>query len=180
MRDSNVEVGARGMRAGLRWRGVQLALAAVLCTAGASAEPVTGIVVRVIDGDSLVMRPPGGGRPIEVRLQDIDAPEICQQGGAQAKQALEEQALAQTAVLLSSARDSYGRTVGRVMVGDIDIGKRQVEAGQAWSAQSRNGHGPLMKQERMAKALSRGLWAGGGAVNPKEFRRVHGPCATPR
>lgn len=180
MRESNIEVGGGGKRAGLRWRGVQLALAAVLCASSASAESVTGIVVRVIDGDSLVMRPSGGGRPIEVRLQDIDAPEICQQGGAQAKQALEDLVVAQTAVLLSSARDSYGRTVGRVMVGDIDIGKRQVEAGQAWSAQGRSARGPLMKQERMAKALNRGLWAGGGAINPKDFRRVHGPCATQR
>ena len=29
----------------------------------------------------------------------------------------------------------------------------------------------------MAKALGRGLHAGGGAVSPKEFRRSHGPCA---
>jgi micrococcal nuclease len=144
--------------------------------ASAAEAPVTAIVVRVIDGDSLVLRPPGGGKPIEVRLQDIDAPEICQVGGEAARKALEELALTQTAVLRSVAHDSYGRTVGRVMVGDIDLGKRMVEDGHAWSAQGRNGRGPLMKQERMARALNRGLWQGGGAVNPKDFRRDHGPC----
>ena len=159
---------------------IAIALGAAPAAHAAAEAPVTAIVVRVIDGDSLVLRPPGGGRPIEVRLADIDAPEICQLGGAEAKKALEDLALTQTAVLRSSARDSYGRTIGRVMVGDIDIGKRQVEDGHAWSAQGRNGRGPLMKQERMAKALNRGLWAGGGAVNPRDFRRAHGPCNVQR
>ena len=142
----------------------------------APSPPFTGIVVRVIDGDSLVMRGPGGGKPIEVRLQDIDAPEICQVWGAQAQKALEDLALTQTAVLRSSATDAFGRTVGRVMVGDIDIGRRMVEEGHAWSTQGRNGRGPLLKQERMAKALNRGLWQGGGAVMPRDFRKAHGPC----
>ena len=123
---------------------IAIALGAAPAAHAAAEAPVTAIVVRVIDGDSLVLRPPGGGRPIEVRLADIDAPEICQLGGAEAKKALEDLALTQTAVLRSSARDSYGRTIGRVMVGDIDIGKRQVEDGHAWSAQGRNGRGPLM------------------------------------
>jgi len=34
----------------------------------------------------------------------------------------------------------------------------------------------------MAKALLRGLHAGGGAIKPADFRRTHGPCVegTPR
>jgi hypothetical protein len=28
----------------------------------------------------------------------------------------------------------------------------------------------------MAQALKRGLHAEGGAINPAEFRKVHGPC----
>jgi micrococcal nuclease len=161
--------------------GLAAALLAVAVFGAAAAEaPLTGIVVRVIDGDSLLLRPPGGAKPVEVRLQDIDAPEICQAGGAEAKKALEDLVLTQTAVLRASARDSYGRTVGRLMVGDIDVGRRQVEDGHAWSAQGRNGRGPLMKQERMAKALNRGLWLGGRAVNPKDFRRAHGPCTVGR
>jgi micrococcal nuclease len=153
-------------------------LVGALCCAGALAQ-TSGIVVRVIDGDSLVLRPPGGAKPIEVRLADIDAPEICQVWGAQSKKALEDLALTQTAVLRASGRDSYGRTLGRVTVGDVDIGRRQVEEGHAWSTQGRNGRGPLMKQQRMAQALNRGLWNGGGAVMPRDFRRAHGPCKLP-
>jgi hypothetical protein len=53
---------------------------------------------------------------------------------------------------------------------------------RAWSIRSRWDQGPLVKQEKMARALSRGLHATPGAMQPKEFRRLHGTCdrvATP-
>jgi endonuclease YncB( thermonuclease family) len=155
-------------------------LAALLMgAAGGAAAQTSGIVVRVIDGDSLVLRPAGGGKPVEVRIQDIDAPEACQVWGAEAKKALEDLALTQTAVLRTSGTDSYGRTLARVMVGDVDLGPRLVESGHAWSAQGRNGRGPLMKQQRVAQALNRGLWAAPPVVMPRDFRRAHGPCKLP-
>ena len=142
-----------------------------------AAEPrgVQGLVSRVTDGDSLWFTSPGKP-PIAVRLRDIDAPESCQPWGAQARAALTALALNKVATLLISGRDSYGRTLGVLMIDELNVGRTLVENGHAWSTRSRWDQGPLVKQEKMARALSRGLHGAPGAVQPRDFRRIHGAC----
>ena len=145
----------------------------------APAKGQQGLVVAVSDGDTLTLRLPDG-KPLAVRLRDIDAPEICQPWGPEAKAALSALALNKLAILTPSARDSYGRVVGRITVEELDIGRRLVEDGHAWSTRSRYDRGPLVKQERMAKALGRGLHPQlPKAVPPWEWRRNNGPCPKP-
>jgi hypothetical protein len=136
---------------------------------------VQGIVTKVTDGDSLWVTPPG--QPgIEVRLRDIDAPEICQVWGEEARRALEALVLGKIVVLRIAGRDTYGRTLGQVQAGDVDVARRMVEEGHAWSLRTRWDRGPLVKEERMAGALRRGLHSQPGAVMPRDFRQGHGPC----
>lgn len=137
----------------------------------ADAAPLAGVVTRVIDGDTLVLRPPAGA-PLEVRLRDIDAPESCQDWGPEARRALEEFALGKTAELRAGPRDAYGRTVGRVTVDGQDLGVRMVVEGHAWSTRTKWDNGPLVKQERQAMVLRRGLHAAPGAVVPWRFRET--------
>ena len=136
---------------------------------------IQGLVVAVTDGDTLTLRP-ADGKPLTVRLSQIDAPEICQAWGPEARQALEELALNKIATLQPRARDAYGRTVGRLRIDELDVGRHLVENGHAWSTRTRYDQGPMVKQERMAKALSRGLHSQPGAVAPWEFRRRQGRC----
>jgi micrococcal nuclease len=159
----------------MRWHHAVMVLILWVCSAAQGAS-VQGVVSNVTDGDSLwltVQDKP----PLQVRLKDIDAPEICQPWGAEAQQALEKLVLKQTVSLRIKGRDSYGRTLATVMLADMDVNRRLVEEGHAWSTRSRWDQGPLVKQERMAKALGRGLHAAGGAVMPRDFRQRHGSCA---
>ena len=143
---------------------------------GAVAQPtLQGVVTQVIDGNTLAFTP-AGQAAATVRLRDIEAPEPCQPWGAEARAALAELALNKPATLRASGRDAQGRTLAVVLVEEVNLNQRLVEEGHAWSTRGRNGHGPLLKQERMARALGRGLHAGGSAVPPGEFRRAHGPC----
>ncbi len=140
-----------------------------------------GVTTRVVDGDSLWFTPVQQGQrlaAVEVRLARIDAPELCQVHGAESQRALVALALNKPGRLHSVARDSHGRLVAHLAVDGVDVATRLVEEGQAWSARHRNDRGPLVKQERMARALSRGLHGLGGAVMPSDFRRSHGPCLT--
>ena len=156
------------------------ALAALVFASVAPAAPkpagVAGTVTRVTDGDTLWFMPVGK-QPVAVRLRDIDAPEICQEWGAQAQRALSDLALNKPAMLQAYGHDSFGRTVGVVFVDDINLGQQMVEDGNAWSLRTRNDHGPLVKQERMAKALARGFHTQAGKMMPWDFRKAHGPCA---
>lgn len=143
------------------------------------AEPrlVEGRVTRVTDGDSLWLQPAApGAAHLVVRLQNIDAPEICQTWGPQARDALAEMVLGKAVTLRLAGMDDYGRTLGQLTQDEVKVNVRMVEEGHAWSTRDKWDRGPYVKQERMAKALSRGLHGAGGAVLPKVFRRDHGPC----
>lgn len=157
---------------------VAAALAAtVLPAAGkpGQREVLQGVVTQVIDGDTLRFNV--AGQPaIEVRLAQIDAPELCQAWGAEARRALSELALNKPATLRPAGRDRQGRSIGVLVVDGASIGQRLVQEGHAWSLVGRNGRGPLVKEERLAQALNRGLHADRTAVKPEDFRRSNGPC----
>lgn len=156
-----------------------LALASLLAALAAAplhAATLSGVVKRVTDGDSFSLDQPGQP-PLQVRISSIDAPEICQPWGAEAKAGLEALVLNQTVTVQATARDKFGRTLAKVRVGELDVGDRLVREGHAWSTRGRSDRGPLVAQERMAKALRRGFHGLGGAVAPWTFRASNGPCA---
>lgn len=163
-----------------------LAASATLAVAAGDAAPKrpvgqAGMVTSVVDGDSVWFTPDKGGKAIEVRLASIDAPEICQDHGAESKQFLAELVLKKPARLLvgqaGQAHDTYGRNLGTLYVGEVEVNRLLVEEGHAWSIRVKWDQGPLVPQERMARALSRGLHkAGSAAIQPKDFRLRHGPC----
>jgi micrococcal nuclease len=166
------------------WIGV-LALGLALGAVAATKKPtppakpvlIEGTVSRVVDGDTLWVKTEGDGEPpVVVRLDGIDAPESCQAGGAEATAALNALALGRTVTVRVVARDEHGRSVGKVFDGDKDLGDRMVRDGQAWSSRYQYDRGPYVAEERMALALKRGLHSADGAVQPRDFRKQHGPC----
>jgi micrococcal nuclease len=149
----------------------------LLAAWGSQAAPLLEAkVTRVTDGDSLWLEPAAPGAPVELRLEGIDAPEICQAWGAEARAALSERVLGQEVSVKTVGRDSHGRTLGTLYLGAQNINKLMVQEGHAWSARYKYDRGPYVADERMAKALSRGLNRDGGAVMPRDFRRLNGPC----
>ncbi len=155
---------------------IALLLCAALISSTAYAKVTAGVVMRVSDGDTLWVRLPHGGAPVKVRFQGLDAPESCQDWGPQAAQALKTKALNQTVMLSTRAVDDYGRLIAHVRIDGDDLGAWMVEQGHAWSYHYRNDPGPYAAQERRARAAKRGLWAAGASVDPREFRKLHGPC----
>jgi endonuclease YncB( thermonuclease family) len=140
------------------------------------ARSFEGVVTHVTDGDSLWVRPASGGAPREVRLQGIDAPEICQAFGGAARDALAAHVLHRHVAVNSRARDSYQRALGRISVNGQDLGAWMVGRGYAWSYRFRRNAGPYAAQEAQARNARLGLWAHGPAMEPREFRKRHGSC----
>lgn len=143
---------------------------------GKPAATWPGLVTHVSDGDSLWVQAMTAHKPIEVRLVDLDAPEICQAWGRQARDALKAQVTGRTVSVQTTGRDGYGRMLARIHVDGRNLGAWLVEQGHAWSQRNRWQQGPLMAQESQARAQGRGLHAQAGAVLPRDFRRSHGPC----
>lgn len=142
--------------------------------AAAMPRSVPAVVIHVSDGDSLWVRTATAPR-LELRLRDIDAPEICQAWGAQARDALQARVLGREVTLRGGGRDRYGRTLARLQLGDSDVGTWMVAQGHAWALRSGRG-GVLRDEEDRARALRRGLHGQPGALRPGDFRRQHGPC----
>ena len=154
-----------------------------LCAIGfavsAHAKLQTGVVTYVTDGDTLWVRLSEGGEPVKVRFQGIDAPESCQDWGAQSTQALKSKAMHQPVVLNTRAVDQYGRLLARVRMDGEDLGAWMVARGHAWSYHYRRDPGPYAMEERSARTGRLGLWAAASAVEPREFRKQHGSCKLP-
>lgn len=156
----------------------------LLFQAAAAAAPtkatINGTVTLVIDGDTLWIRPDAGQRdaprPRAVRLRGIDAPEICQAWGRQAKSALESRVLRRHVRLHGYATDDYSRQVATLELQGEDIGAWMVGQGHAWNAAFRRHPGAYAAQQHSARVARRGLFAHDDAIEPRRFRKVHGSC----
>ena len=140
------------------------------------AATFSGTVTHVTDGDTLWVRPAGGGRPVQLRLLDLDAPEGFQRFGPEATAALRKRLHRQKVRVLTRGRDDYQRALANVEHRGEDMGAWMVRQGYAWSGVYRGRRGPYAALETQARAERRGLWAQGNALEPRAFRKRFGPC----
>ena len=136
-------------------------------------------MTQVIDGATFVLQTTVG-TSVLVRLAGIEPPEPCQTWGTESRDALKDWLVGENVVVKAAGKDNRGRLVGHVQLDGADLGRRMVEEGHAFSARTRFDHGPYVKEERVAHAMTRGMYSAGGRVEmPADFRRRHGPCAAP-
>jgi micrococcal nuclease len=152
-------------------------LVLLLAAVSADARVFQGVVTHVTDGDSIWVRASGGGAPVQVRLQGIDAPEICQAFGKEARDALAGRVLRHPVAVNSRARDGYHRVLGHVTAGGQDLGLWMVSRGYAWSYRYRRDTGPYAAAEAQARQSRLGLWSlATPPAEPRVFRKRHGSC----
>jgi endonuclease YncB( thermonuclease family) len=151
-------------------------LAAEMSLSGQALPSWTGVVTHVVDGDTVHVRPVAGGASRSLRLLGMDAPEICQQGGVAARDALNERVFQRQVQVQVQGTDDYGRDLVRLYLTSEDVGQWMVQRGHAWSYRFRQDAGPYAESERRAQILRRGIYAGLPPENPRDFRRRHGPC----
>ena len=145
-------------------------------TAEASAEVYAARVSRVFDGDTVWVRPLDGGRYRKLRLDGIDAPEICQAGGTASRDALARRILNQVVSVRVRWHDDYGRGLARLTHQGDDVAAWMVVEGQAWSYRWRRSLGPFKDEEERARRVRKGLFADAAPELPRAFRQRHGPC----
>ena len=135
-----------------------------------------GRVTHVTDGDTLWVRPAGGGEVVKIRLDGLDAPEICQAHGEAARQALSTRVLHQNVSVQARSRDRFGRVLARVKLQGDDVGGWMVSQGHAWAHHYKRYKSEYGAQEAESRAAGRGLFADPAALDPGVFRKRHGSC----
>jgi micrococcal nuclease len=136
-------------------------------------------VTRVPDGDTLWVKPVAGGTFRKLRLDGVDAPEICQDGGTAAQEALARRLQEQTVTVTERRRDDYGRALVRLNHQGEDVAGWLVREGWAWSHRWRHSEGPFAMEEAQARKDRKGVFGAPDAEHPRDFRKRHGPCPMP-
>ncbi|MFH1137537.1 MAG: thermonuclease family protein [Pseudomonadota bacterium] len=137
----------------------------------ARAGELLGRTVKVMDGDSLMVR--GEGKKWEVRLFGIDCPEWDQPFGREAREATASLALNRDVLVEARGRDQYGRVLGVVRLPNGGVLNRElVRRGLAWwFRQFDSRDRALQDLEKQARKKKVGLWADGSPVPPWDWRR---------
>lgn len=133
---------------------------------------VVGMVSVVTDGDSISIVDAAGRH--KLRLAGIDAPEMAQPFGREAKAYLRALAPKGTEV---SARitetDKYGRGIAFLRVGELDVNLAMVTNGLAWSHIAFDRNHQFVEPQREARAAKFGLWADPDPMPPWDWKREH-------
>ncbi len=162
------------------------------------ADPVREFSARVIvvlDGDTVLIRRPGG--LVKIRLAGIDAPEKDQAFGAASRNSLSDMVMGRRVKIASQAVDQYGRMVAKLSVDGLDVNAEQVRLGMAWAAvgwrqsrrapagvpfageySSHHDNRALIVLQDEARHAARGLWAQNDPVPPWRWRKLH-PATQP-
>ena len=137
------------------------------------SEEYEAIVLKVIDGDTIYIKSDNGRK--KVRLRHIDAPEIKQSYGEQAKNFLDNELDGKRIIVNSDYKDKYGRDIGDIFVYNknqaIYINAKLIKSGNAWVYKSYRKNSYLMNLENFAKNNKLGLWKGNSPIKPWEFRK---------
>ena len=166
-----------------------IALALSVISFATYAESMTGKVVRIVDGDTVVFLDQNNTQH-RVRLTGIDTPERGQPFGKRATENAARLAGNKPAKLEWDKMDRYGRIVGKVWVRspdspcteedcplNLDLNLAQITSGLAWHykkyahEQSEEDRERYAFAETEARAKKAGLWADPHAIAPWDWRK---------
>ncbi len=144
----------------------------------ASADPLNGKVVKVVDGDTLYVLD-ANYKEHKIRLAGIDAPERKQAYGLASRKHLASIVAGKQVTVEYQKRDRYGRILGKVLVDGTDVCLEQVKAGFAWHYKKYQHEQSLEDQrlyadaENQARGGRLGLWRENNPNPPWEYRRLY-------
>lgn len=147
-----------------------VALSLLVGAAGAAPYELRGSVVGVHDGDTITLLDASKVQH-KVRLAEIDAPELKQAHGQDAKQALSKMVFGKSVVVNVANRDRYGREVGNVLVNGVDVNGSMVRYGYAFCYRAYKHRPEVEKYEDEARESKRGVWADKSRVYPWDYRK---------
>ena len=134
-----------------------------------SGEIIEGVAIGIHDGDTLNLLV-AGNQTIKIRLSQVDSPESDQAFGQKSRRSLSDMVFNKAVRVEKETVDKYGRTVGTVFVGDLDVNREQVKRGMAWAFLKYLHDKSLIQDEGIARQNRIGLWPDPNPVSPWEYR----------
>jgi len=133
---------------------------------------MSGKVTDVQDGDTITVDT--GNEKHQVRLSDIDAPELSQKGGRSSRNYTKSKVENKNVTVHldnENQEDKYGRKVGRVYTEDgEDVNKDIVRQGQAYHTDKFSNDPEISTAQDKAKKEKKGIWKDDNAEKPWNYR----------
>ena len=148
----------------------------LLAYSSVQAAVITGTVVRITDGDTVVVLDANKVQ-YKIRLVGIDAPEKKQAFGKKSKENLSKLVAGKYVVVEYDKLDRYKRVLGKILLSGEDMNLEQVSSGLAWhykkyqSEQSKADRIEYSEAEVDARDARRGLWQDPEPIPPWEYRK---------
>lgn len=136
-----------------------------------SAHTLKGKIIRVSDGDTVVVLDSTNTQH-RVRLDGIDCPEKGQPFGTKAANFVKELTRQTEYVIVEwEKKDRYGRILGVLYVGDINVNEKLLENGLAWHYKHFNQDQKLADLEQQAKDKKLNIWSEKNPIEPYQWRK---------
>lgn len=135
------------------------------CTSALSAP----VLEKIIDGDTVVLV--DDGQRIRLRLMDIDAPELAQAGGKQARRSLMQLCSQAEIAVTIHGQDRYQRPLGYLYCNGEEANAWQIAQGLAWFNGRYSNRLALQALEAEARAQGLGLWQAPQPMPPWQWRK---------
>jgi endonuclease YncB( thermonuclease family) len=132
-------------------------------------KSVKGKVVKVTDGDTVTVLT-SNHKQEKVRLDGIDAPEKGQDYAEKSKQYLSSLVAGRIVRVKYKSKDRYGRILGTVYVGNLNVNEAMVREGLAWQYYY-NKSANYRKLQAEAKARKLNIWNAKHPVDPYKYRK---------
>ena len=133
-----------------------LAFFYVTCSDVTKAQTYQGKVIKVTDGDSINIL--FEGKPLRIRLAEIDAPERGQPFWKKSREALADYVAGKEVIVEEIDIDRWDRVIGQVYLGDLWINGALVRGGFAYVYPKYATSSRLYEFEREAKESKAGIW----------------------
>lgn len=137
---------------------------------------IKGTVTWVSDGDTITVKTATNPK-LQVRLAEIDAPEVSHYGslaqpyGNEARTLLTKMVLNRVVTITPRSIDNYGRTVGKVFYKSTDVNKYMVSNGAAWAYAGFLIDLTIADLETEARNAGLGLWVLPNPIAPWVWRK---------
>ncbi len=142
-------------------------LTALLTLPALAGEMTKAKVLQVGDGDSIVVTK--DGLIYRVQIAGIDAPELLQDYGREARAFVDNLVRGQKVMLEVIEETGKRAWTARVTVNGTDIAESLVEAGLAWTADG-SSSAELETAQKKARSQGEGLWAHSNPTPPWQYR----------
>ena len=152
-----------------------LAFILIFLSENINSEEFVGVVTKVIDGDSVVIR--HGNIFKKIRLSYIDAPEVSQDHGEDSKLFLKNIVLDKTVLVDTKRKDKYGRHLSDLYIHSniesIYVNAKMIKSGNAWVYKRYRSNTYLINLENHARSNKIGIWKNDNPMEPWVYKKSY-------